>query len=1118
MEIRRFAHHHLSLNRKIVLMMLMRISKPLLIIALACISISAIAQRSGLINSGELLKKGVELNDQGKYKDAIAVFSKISRSDTNYNQALHELSLSSYNDSNFHASIKYAEEGLRRFPEHASDWYGLMATAYDDLEDRAKALDIYNKILATDKANYLTLFNKGVTLTRMEKLNEAKEAFQQCVIINPYYVSAHYFLGYIALQEGRIPEAMMSYAACLTISPGNRYYNRAIGALAEIGQMGDPITEKASKRKPSANDDFDAVQEIIVNKLAFDKKYKLKVSIEDPLIRQLQVLLEKLEYNPSDNGFWMQYYVPFYNQVFSSDKFEPFVFHILSEMDIKQVASYVKKNDKQIDHLKDLAIEYFNAIRSTRQLQLNKREPVKERYYYSSNKLMGLGEVKIVGKESFLVGPWQFYHSNGQVQSKGKFDDNQERVGLWEYYHSNGQLKEQTGYLAGKAHGKSLSWFDNGLPAAETEYKNGEVEGVYKEYYYNGVLKKTETYRNGKRNGPARMYTFYATPSYSVNYTDDKENGELVYYHYNGNVRSSARYVAGEASGKYKEFYFGGQVKEEGSYEKNQKAGVWKEYHENGKLSVESNYLEDELDGEYKSYFENGKLQTRIPYRKGKVDGKMENYDDDGKLASESNYERDRLREIKFYDKSGNVISSSTSRNGAGNISFFDPQGNKMSDGSFSKEGLQNGKGTYYYRSGKTSVIAEYKDGLLNGTRTEFHKNGQKSAEGNFAQNVEDGYHTAYYEDGKVKDEGWIVEGKKQGEHITYNRTGTIYSRINYLDDEQQGYTEYYHGNGKIDYEQRFNEGWIRDITQFDTTGKILTTASFPKGTGDFEFKLYNGKTYIKGSYQNNYLNGEYKILFPDGSLSAIQYYRIGSLDSIYKSFYYGGQLAVEGKYMHGNKQGEWKYYHENGKLQYRETYVDGVLNGKVTLYNEEGSMDKEIEYKDNEYHGAYRLYGENNLLAVQYQYENGSFISYTYEDKDGKLVPPVILKNSTGEVKSFYKNGNKSVELKIVDNEGQGSRKVYFSNGKTYVDVNRIDGLEHGVKKVYFPSGQPETEENYYYGELHGTVTSYYPNGKLKSQENYSNGERHGECKYYSTTGKPETRTYFYGVMQSVK
>lgn len=212
-------------------------------------TLTAAAQHPPLIDSRELLTEGNKFYQAENYKEAIRVFSKIPRSDTNYNKALHDLSLAAYEDSNLVAAKWYAEEGLRLYPAQATDWYSLLANALQKMGEREKALVYYDKILAIDKNNHLAYFNKGIVLLNMEKPAEAKACLQQCLLINPFYSSAHFFLGYIAIREGRLPEAMMSYAANLVMNPGNSYFRRSIKALSEISQM----QEEVESWPPNAN-------------------------------------------------------------------------------------------------------------------------------------------------------------------------------------------------------------------------------------------------------------------------------------------------------------------------------------------------------------------------------------------------------------------------------------------------------------------------------------------------------------------------------------------------------------------------------------------------------------------------------------------------------------------------------------------------------------------------------------------------------------------------------------------------------------------------------------------------------------------------------------------------
>ena len=220
-----------------------------------------------------------------------------------------------------------------------------------------------------------------------------------------------------------------------------------------------------------------------------------------------------------------------------------------------------------------------------------------------------------------------------------------------------------------------------------------------------------------------------------------------------------------------------------------------------------------------------------------------------------------------------------------------------------------------------------------------------------------------------------------------------------------------------------------------------------------------------------------------------------------------------------GDKDGKWSYFHSNGKLYYNQVYDLGQQNSAIKMYQEDGTLDKEINYAEDEFDGEYKIYGDNNNLALVLIYSEGTLTGYSYEDKTGKLITTMPLKGGAGKIVSYYKNGTKSAEFDMEEDEVNGIRNVYSSTGKPYIEGKRLVGYDHGPKKVYYNTGQLEKEENYYYGTLHGTVKCWWENGKSQSEEMYYNGEKHGIQKFYDNTGKLiQTLTYYYGILQSIK
>ena len=529
-----------------------------------------------LVDSKEAITKGVELHDTGKYKAAISEYIKVPQSDTSYSLVLHDLILSYYMDSNFVEAARYGNIALKLYPEKKTEWLSLLADVYDDTRRSDLALKAYDTILVQNPYSYLTYFNKGITLFRQLRNDEATANFQQCVILNPYYASAHYFLGRVAMMKGNMVQAMMSFSTNLLVDPDNRYKKNSISFLNMIAEMNTTANEYLQKYKPGKEDNFDELQEILVSKVALDKKYKLKADLEDQIVRQLQVVMEKLEYNANDKGFWMQYYVPLFRNLWDNNYFEPMVFDMFSKLDIKKIKEYNQKEKKTIGLFGNAASTYLDDIRESQELLFNKREKAQPRYYIKNYLVNGKGGYgKNAKNEDVVTGPWEFYFANGRLKSKGNFNNESMRNGEWRFYYENGILKETTNYSNDKANGKSQVWNDNGLLYTVTNYIDDKMDGAETTWFYNGKFLSVINYKAGKKEGVAKYYNIDGYLRTVTNYINDKQEGEETVYHSNGKIESVVKYVNDLTSGEYKEYFDNGKLKTSGNFNEGKKRQVY---------------------------------------------------------------------------------------------------------------------------------------------------------------------------------------------------------------------------------------------------------------------------------------------------------------------------------------------------------------------------------------------------------------------------------------------------------------------------------------------------------------------------------------------------------------
>lgn len=1094
----------------------------LLLCALFFTASGLFAQRelkNPLIDSRAIIKNGVALHQEKKYKAAVAEYLKIPASDTNYTSALHELILSYYTDSNYVEAEKYSHIGLTMFPQESAKWYGFLANIYDDTKRSDLALNTYDSILAQNPNNYLVWFNKGITLYRQEKFDAAAADFKRCVIINPYYSSAHYYLGRIAMLKGNFVPAMLSFATNLTIAPDTRYKLNIIDNLKTITEVNTTANELLQKYKAGKEDNFDEVHDILISKIALNKSYKLKADLEDQIVRQLQVVIEKIEYNANDKGFWMQYYVPMFKKIWEGGQFEPLVFTMFSDIDIKRVKDYNNKEKKKVVQLITTAALYLNEIRESQELMLAKREGLNNRYYVKDSYVNGKGNYAKNSKgELEVTGPWEFYYESGYKKSKGSFGEKGVRKGDWNFYYADGTLSETTKYVDDKAHGRSEGYSDNGLMYRKVNYINDEKDGEETNYFYSGQLASIINYKSGKKNGVAKYYNNKGYLRTVTNYVNDEQDGIETIYYDNGKVESAVNYTKDIANGEYKEFYDNGDLKVKGMITDGKKTGPWNHYHLGNKTELQETYIKGELDGESISYYENGKLANKKIYRKGELEGKQESYDDDGIVFSETIFEKGRLRDIKFFDKKGNVISNTTSRKGNATISFYNPDGTLNSEGYYTKDGQAEGDFNYYFKNGGISAKATYKKGYTDGKKIVYYPNRKVKQEGSYTMDKADGYFVDYYINGQVSREGWYVGGDQQGTFISYNLLGKVTEKQYFLHDKVDGVSEYFNADGSLSNKQYYKNGWFYKIEQFDSTGKILSTSKLNKGEGKVKFIYHNGKPYFESNYKYYELNGPYTVMNGDGSKRSLSFYKNGERDSTYTAWHPNGKLQLEGHYKKGLKTGNWKYYSVDGKLTEVEPYTDGKVEGKNIQYNEDGSTRAEYNFSKGNMNGEVKHFGDNGQLSHILYYKHDEIIGYSYEDKTGKLLPMIPIKKGTGTIECFYRNGQKSARMSFNENSFDGELNLYYSTGKPKLQMSYVNGWYNGNYKSYYPSGKIKKDNNYYFGNDHGTFKYFNEDGSLISESNYFMDDPHGETKYYTNGKLSATYVYRYGLLEYKK
>ncbi|MFC0518713.1 hypothetical protein ACFFGT_31150 [Mucilaginibacter angelicae] len=1086
---------------------------------LLVLSKTSLAQKVELINSGELINKAITLYDSSQHKTALKLLSKVNRSDTNYVRAVYEKAINCEADSQFTQAIKYCQEGLalKEQREFEPDFYNSYGNTLNDMKQPENAIRVFDIAIAKYPAYSLLYFNKGIALIALKRYADAEAQFQKTLLINPYMYSAHYQLGIAALQQGKIIPAFLSFTGYLLVNPQGKYWSKSINLLDKITKSTDDVLEMKNKRTGQQDEAYAEIEEIVLSKIALDKSYKTIISIDDPISRQMQAVFEKLEYKKESKDFWIQYYLPFYKQVYSQGKFEPFVFHAFSNVNIPSVQDYNKKNKKLLEAFVNDAAAYFNLVRATREPNFVKRDSVKVKYYFEDGKFIGKGT--LINNGETVIGPWESDYPAGNKKSSGNYSALGKREGLWTYYFRNGDIRAKELFKDGKLNGVQEYYYENGNLSSRETYLNGVAEGLVTTYYYNGNMHTSVNYKLDKKEGQEKQFYENGKLEMVNNYTANVLNGLATEYFKSGKVKSTTHYAAGKIDGPYKSFYENGQTETEGPFIKDNAEGDFIYYYASGKVREKRHYIGGTEEGPHQEFYENGQLLVSDTRKKGKMDGEATGYYENGKVLSKYVYSNGVPKSANYINKAGNKIYAADIKSDAINIVSYHTDGYKNSHAYYNSKGDLDGPDTIFYPSGKINQINQYKDGAMNGLSVTYYLNGKIKSEVNVIDGKDDGYLTTFYQNGKPESEGWTRGGQHQGEWLFYDEGGKLSSRSYYLNDDLSGYKETYDPNGKKSMEEKYQGGWLEKLTQYDTLENVIAVDTFPKCSGKYRLLYPGGQLRVQGNYINGNFDGPFKSYYVDGSAESAYFYKKGSIDSTYVSYYYGGKKYSEGRLRNGDKIGEWKTYDEDGKLSSSANYIADDIDGEKTYFFETGTKDYIGNYKNGVLNGVSKKYDPDGSLAYQVNFSNNHAMSYSYLGPDGKLVPDKPIDFVNGSIKAYFQNGKLSRECTYSDGVKNGNDALYYSNGQVRSTDKPVYGTAEGLTKTYHPNGKPELEYYYVNDNPDGICKEYYNNGNLKKELHYINGVNHGPVKYFNETGKLiKTLNYYYGKLLSVK
>ncbi|HEY0030858.1 MAG TPA: TonB family protein [Bacteroidia bacterium] len=305
---------------------------------------------------------------------------------------------------------------------------------------------------------------------------------------------------------------------------------------------------------------------------------------------------------------------------------------------------------------------------------------------------------------------------------------------------------------------------------------------------------------------------------------------------------------------------------------------------------------------------------------------------------------------------------------------------------------------------------------------------------------------------------------------------------------------------------------------------KIITRGNYKNNrrAGTWEFLGMNDTLQQIGGYVDGYKDGAWESYYSDGKLSCKFSYKSGKKEGVFKGFYRNGNPIFEMTYINDSAEGLSTNYFENGKISETETYKGDTLNGLSKRYYENGTLKEEKYMIGSKRDGIYLFYYEDGALWEHIEYRNGNPYNVIASNAaDGKPIDCCTLKNGSGIMRFYDKNGRATQEVTYSNSQKNGLAKYYekglvsqegnylndkysgmwidnFSSGELYSKINYVADDKQGNAEYYFKNGKISEKGQFEKGRRAGLWLRYDEKGNLESELNYSEGKLNGEAKYY--------------------
>jgi tetratricopeptide (TPR) repeat protein len=334
-----------------------RLYKSFILFSLTLITLNVIAQDKGSVS--DLIKEGVQLNDQGKYAEAIDKYNEALKLDPENAQANYEIAFSLLSSGKGNDGIPYMEKAIKTTSslQLKAACYDMLGSIYDQNHQTAKAIEAYKNGIQVNPKYQRLYYNLGLTYFRNKQFTEAEANAIEAIKLDPKHGSSLRMYALVTFHQNKRVNALMGFCSFLLLNPQSPQAAEAFGNIQHILQGGvlkDANGKTTILLSPKGDKENESMNLAISMSVLSGQNKKLTGMdlLEYELKSIFTIAGESAEKN-TDKTFFDKFFVDYFYKLAKSDNMPAFTRLMSLSANKEANGKWISENDqlkKQLDN------------------------------------------------------------------------------------------------------------------------------------------------------------------------------------------------------------------------------------------------------------------------------------------------------------------------------------------------------------------------------------------------------------------------------------------------------------------------------------------------------------------------------------------------------------------------------------------------------------------------------------------------------------------------------------------------------------------------------------------------------------------------------------------------